>query len=600
MYIKTARVRDYSSILDSGEVCLEAGVNLIIGPNNSGKSAFLRALVPPLLDNPTRISSTQVLTARSTTTLTLAISPNELFYRNREQDLAFPFNGSDPNGQNKLDSILAHPDLNVMLDVVRIGGNNCTTSSLGGSIEELRDLSNPTVVIVRKDINDFTIHGRNSGHDSLPSLLDNPLTECMFYFNAQRVNVGRIAITDEILLKPDASNLPTVLSNVQNTKPATFEQIERHLAEIIPGIERITVVQSGGALEIFLWPERTGTLNDVRFSLNESGSGVAQLLAILTAIVLHRQAVIVIDEINTYLHPAAVKKLMRIIQSNYAQHQYIISCHSPDVIFSVSTANLLSVHREGLLSSLRKVELRTAEDARRVSGMLGFSMLDVFGNDRIIWVEGPTEEVLFPFLLEKRGTPLAPEFGIAAVGTTSGFDGGETRRKEVLAIYENAGKRLAPLLQGMAFGLDRESMTDDSVKQIENSRKKLRFLPRRCVENYFLNAEAIATVMGNLGEDIAADVIREELLRVAKESRFRANSPRQGIYNSKTWLRWVDGAKLLSHIFSMLSETRIEFRKTRDVQTLAEALLATDAGHLDELVAYITNLVKIAARDTKP
>jgi AAA15 family ATPase/GTPase len=46
---------------------------------------------------------------------------------------------------------------------------------------------------------------------------------------------------------------------------------------------------------------------ELGFSLDSSGTGVSQVVAILTVMAMFTQAVIVIDEINSFLHPAAAK-----------------------------------------------------------------------------------------------------------------------------------------------------------------------------------------------------------------------------------------------------------------------------------------------------
>src|SRR6059058_1643718 len=77
-----------------------------------------------------------------------------------------------------------------------------------------------------------------------------------------------------------------------------------------------------------------------RNHLSDSGTGVAQVIAILAAVLTRTYAVIVIDEINSFLHPAAAKALIRILKTEHGDHQYIISTHSAEVI-SASQPNSL-------------------------------------------------------------------------------------------------------------------------------------------------------------------------------------------------------------------------------------------------------------------
>ena len=51
MSVLQARVVGYQSFGDSGEVEFEPGINLVVGQNNAGKSAFLRALQTTFADD---------------------------------------------------------------------------------------------------------------------------------------------------------------------------------------------------------------------------------------------------------------------------------------------------------------------------------------------------------------------------------------------------------------------------------------------------------------------------------------------------------------------------------------------------------------------
>jgi hypothetical protein len=49
----------------------------------------------------------------------------------------------------------------------------------------------------------------------------------------------------------------------------------------------------------------------------------------------------------------------------------------------------------------------------------------------------------------------------------------------------------------------------------------------------------------------------------------------------------VDGAKVLKTVFSELSETKLEFRKTRDIPTIVEWLLENDPEYLAPLRSFL-------------
>ena len=51
MRLIKARIQGFQSFSDSGEMEFSEGINLVIGQNNAGKSALLRALLPDLPDD---------------------------------------------------------------------------------------------------------------------------------------------------------------------------------------------------------------------------------------------------------------------------------------------------------------------------------------------------------------------------------------------------------------------------------------------------------------------------------------------------------------------------------------------------------------------
>lgn len=559
-------------------------------------------MLPPLQDNRHRGPDAAASTTPSELGFTLQTTVGEIADRIRamNQPLHFPA-GSDresEDGIRALSDFLNDRNRPVELQMSRSAGGAAHPQD-GASVAAFRVPGSQLVMEVTDQDGLLLPSSRGPQVDNLGMIFET-FPNSFFYFGSQRVNVGRIGISDEIVLHSDASNLPTVLSNIKETRAPLFEAIEQHVCDIIPDIERITIVSFGGHYEILLWPFRTGAGSDINFKLNESGSGIGQLLAILCAVAVSPQSVVVIDEINTYLHQAAIHKLLRVLQTEYRHHQYIVSAHSTDVLFGANAERIYAVTKTRLVSTVKLLDLKNTDAAREVAGLLGFSMLDVFGNDRLIWVEGSSEELVFPLILAAFDAPLGPEWGICSVGLPSSFTASETRSSEVYAIYENAGKRLSPLLKGMAFGLDREGLDDAAVAHFERSRKKLRFLPRRCLENYFLDPDAISQVFSDLGENIDSQAVEHSIMSLANHRKFHASKEWATDIEGEEWLKVVDGAKLLSEVFSTLTEKRYEFRKTRDNVSLAKFMLMKKKEKLKGLNAFIENLVRIAGKDSAP
>src|ERR1700755_2246764 len=80
MYLARVRVKSYKSFADSGDILFKPGINVIIGPNNAGKTALLEAVNRQPLSNPHKRMDTKSGQGPSPSTVdfTLAISKEEL------------------------------------------------------------------------------------------------------------------------------------------------------------------------------------------------------------------------------------------------------------------------------------------------------------------------------------------------------------------------------------------------------------------------------------------------------------------------------------------------------------------------------------------
>jgi predicted ATPase len=128
--------------------------------------------------------------------------------------------------------------------------------------------------------------------------------------------------------------------------PLLFQEFNQHVTTIFPSIRWVAPNPKGNTVEVRIWSIDPSTRReDLAIPLNESGTGVGQVLAILYVAMTNEPGVIAIDEPNSFLHPGAAKKLIQILKL-YPQHQYIISTHSPELINVAQPAALHLVRFE--------------------------------------------------------------------------------------------------------------------------------------------------------------------------------------------------------------------------------------------------------------
>ena len=307
-------------------------------------------------------------------------------------------------------------------------------------------------------------------------------------------------------------------------------------------------------------------------------------------------AILIIDEINSFLHPAAVKALLRILQTDYAQHQYIISTHAPEVIGFSNPSTVHLIKRDDYESSVTRLDLAEVDAFRLVAENLGVSMADVFAADRIIWVEGPTEELCFLLIYQQVvGQPMPRGTIFTSVMATGDFLAKRRDKALIYQIYKRLSQVAVPLVVSIAFSFDSESLSDaDKDNMIRDSCGAMHFLPRRLIECYLINPDAIAAFVSVRDIEqatITTSTVSVKLIELAGADKFKIPEW-SGDLAEPAWLAKVDAANLLSDTCASLSDCRVTFNKKGDTLALLKLVQANNAAQLQELADYVRTLVE--------
>jgi hypothetical protein len=183
--------------------------------------------------------------------------------------------------------------------------------------------------------------------------------------------------------------------------------------------------------------------------LNECGSGVGQVLAILYLVLTsdHPQ-VIIIDEPQSFLHPGAVRKLIEVLKK-YPQHQYIFATHSPAVITASDPSTFTIARATDGESVLEVIDPSNAKHLQSYLAEIGARLSDVFGADNILWVEGQTEEQCFPLLLRKVANQSLMGTAIVGIRETSALQSRD--KKKVFEMYRKLSEAKTLLPPAIGF-----------------------------------------------------------------------------------------------------------------------------------------------------
>jgi hypothetical protein len=202
---------------------------------------------------------------------------------------------------------------------------------------------------------------------------------------------------------------------------------------------------------------------ELAVNLSDSGTGVGQAIAILFVVVsADFSRVLVIDEPNSFLHPAAMRTLLQILKGG--DHQYVVSTHAAEVI-SISEPSTLNLIRwENGHSLVETLDAGQIKEVRRALNEIGVRLSEVFGADSILWVEGETERICFPLLVREAPVDWPPGLAIVAILNTGDFERKRADGELIWKIYERLSASNALLPPSLVWPLALIGRTEPASK----------------------------------------------------------------------------------------------------------------------------------------
>jgi predicted ATPase len=639
MYFSNVRIKNYKGYRDSARLDLDTGINIVVGKNNSGKTALLEALSLRFAVNPHR----SILTMPTSSRIPLPTSIVDFTFnltRDEVIDLLIPAQGntefrlplpasSDPVWKElKLKQFddsaatqfgewfFSHDAYTFRMEREAFGSGKegnwhiADDPYIYPSFERASEHNGTSChycnFMVRPYERDFSFSGHitvsgggNKYSDDFILRMGRRLNRYVYRFEAERFPSGPVELGNDHTLAPDARNLAEVINLLQGNLDQ-FAEFNRLVRQVLPDIKQVGTRKLGGGNqgEVIVWnDERAISRNELAFSLKESGAGIGQVLAILYEMQTAREPqTIIIDEPQGLLHPGAVRKLIEILRRyTKAKHQLIIATHSPTVITSADPITITLVRQEGAESVFEKVNVREAEQQQKYLWAIGARLSDVFGYDRVLWVEGETEEVCFPIILRELTDESLLGTAILRVQHTGDFNRKDS--KNVIAIYERLSQLeggLVPPLVGFVF--DREDRSERDLEDLKRqSRGRMHFTTKRLYENYLLNPAGIAAVVNSI-EGFSKRRISEQ--RVRKWLDLKKQDAKYfrpfGIPSEGSWTDMVHGALLLRDLFSELSKGLVSYDKTEHSRMLTEWVVNDAPDDLRELSDLLINVLNLS------
>lgn len=656
MYLSRFRLYNYKSFFDSGEITFKPGINFIVGPNNSGKTALLQGLnldfgniahksPKTMPDDESQLQDGVskavywVCLARQELKKMLIRSGNHI----RIPYLKGPEGEAIPGPRQELNRRQTK-NFEEWLDEVEDIEIRLTVGEEDSPPHQIFDKYRQTVTSLGKILVDSPISfvevqpgGRVKGQvfsdtNSLESLkreeflfygfLAQRFKTQIFQFEAERRNHGVTKVGHRQVLDSQTEYLAQVLENLQEDRES-FNKFEQNVQKVFPDISKITVGKvSDDEVLVRVWPFTNR--KDLSVPLTLCGTGIGHVLSILYVAIQEKPQTILIDEPQSFLHPGALRKLFEILSSPECNHhQYIVSTHSPILVSEVNTSSVTVVSKVNGVSSAKTVDPKDKKELQSILEAIGAKLSDVFGFDRVLWVEGPTEEKCYPLILKKKRQVMQPSIQVLPVFSTSDFEVSRSSSsnnsiaqnkkdkefKRVIDIYRKltgCGSLLPP---SIGFIFDLETKTVPEIERISQlSEYKVNFLECRMYENYLLLPEAIASVINNFDIGKEQEVTPDEVVRWIREKYDSSFISGEDALLTKEWQKNVDGAKLLAQVFSDLTSSRVSFSKTTHSVELTKYLLNHnstkefyengDAYTLDDIAAQLEKILNQPQNDS--
>jgi hypothetical protein len=618
VYISQFQIWNYKSFRETEAITLSRGMNIVTGQNNVGKTALLEALSLMFAEVPHKSITTRPLPTTldipvSKIGLTVVLSQTELLTMLAEQDVYLPLPAGvaqleggttildrTPGSLKKLvDYFFSRTEFTFRFWLQSRGVTKewlvpvfpsfgmYETNRPPDQYAQCRVHRNHTVSLTNN-----TPVSTSDPNEIGRALVAPQITNRIFRFGAQRSNAGTSDFGSRSVLTPEATNLPEVLLVLQGN-PGIFDHFNRAVREVLPKVAGITVVPNGNQLKILVWsePALLKSRQDLAFGLNESGSGIGQVLGILyVALASQTPQVILIDEPQSFLHPGAARKLIEVLKGlkEQPQHQYVIATHSPTIITAAKPETIMLVTHDGNESHIQRLDANDADHLRRYLDEIGASLADVFGADNILWVEGITEEKCYPMIVEKILKRSLMGTVIKAVIATGDFEGRHAER--FFEIYErlSAAQSLLPPALGFIFDDDGRSESDKNIlrnrgKDRQKNQERVYFTKRLMYENYLLHPKAITEVL-NATEGHSKTVTEADVQAcidkyLADPGYYKKLEP------SRSGIEWIRADLLLKKVFAEVAG--LDYRKTTHSIELTEWLLTNDPEKLTDVADVI-------------
>jgi hypothetical protein len=377
-------------------------------------------------------------------------------------------------------------------------------------------------------------------------------------------------------LPRNAATLAPFLDTLHGNNRRKFQEIETLVTRVFPEIEFINPEKRGSSVSLSV--TKRGESDAI--PLTHCGTGVEQVLALASFVLTAKPgSTILLDEPHSYLHPAAEREVIGFLLA-HGEHRYLISTHSAILVNSVPPDRVIA------LSSpvTERPDQGKSPTVSAILHSLGYRNSDFLFNDRLIFVEGASDQDVLPVFLSHN---LAFRNELARTGFPTMDGEGRLRggkRESSLLHYERLLSQLgrSSLPRVYLFDGDCEQDERNVLRNMPglSAAAAIGFLPRAEIENYLLVPEAIcqalqelAQVEGGERRGVSVEAIQSELTRLLAE-------PKNYVGGAAGDERTAKGSMILNQLFDAYG---FRYQKRATGRLIAEHVTRENQSHLAEV-----------------
>lgn len=198
-------------------------------------------------------------------------------------------------------------------------------------------------------------------------------------------------------------------------------------------------------------------LLDLIMEGNKSGLGTLNLLCIAAEMLLFNNQkkglkLALVEELEAHLHPQYQLRLIEYISSQQKNEQFILSTHSISLASKIKLANLIVLKGTEALPMSPEYTLMKPADYKFLERFLDATKANLFFARGLIMVEGDAENLLIPAIAQLIGRNLY-KYGVSVVNV------GSTAYKRYVNIFKRK--------DGKSFGMPIAVVSDLDVRALE-------------------------------------------------------------------------------------------------------------------------------------